>query len=369
MNRARSRQEMEYELLDTGVFDEDRYFDVEVEHAKAGPEDILCRVTVHNRSAQEAALHVLPTLWFRNTWSWPDGSPGPGCARVEPATPAVRAEHHEGRHLLPLRRAGADLLFCENETNAARVWGAEPTTQFPKDGIGDYLLHGADTVNPDREGTKAAAHVRLAVPAGGQAAVLVRLTREDPQTLAAPFAGAEDLIAARRAEADEFYDAITPPAVSDDAKAVMRQALAGMLWSKQCYYFDVDRWLRERRAHPLRAPMRRGQPQRVVVPHVQPGRRVHAGQVGVPLVRRMGPGLPLHPAGHGRPGLRQEPDRPDAVPGVPAPERADARLRVELRRREPPGARLRHAVPAEPGSRTSARWTCPSCRSASPGCC
>ena len=258
VNRARSRHELEYELIDTGVFDDGRYFDVEVEHAKAGPEDILCRITVHNRSSQDAALHVLPTLWFRNTWSWGDGEPKPRLARVESEYPVVRAEHHKVGVFYLHAEPEAALLFCENETNMARVFGAEPATPFPKDGIGDHLLHGADTVNPDGEGTKVAAHVRLVVPAGGQAAVLVRLTREGPETLTAPFAGADELIARRRAEADEFYEAITPPAVTDDAKAVMRQALAGMLWSKQCYYFDVDRWLRERHLHPLRSPIRRG---------------------------------------------------------------------------------------------------------------
>ena len=258
VNRARSRQEFEYELTDTGVFDNGRYFDVEVEHAKAGPEDILCRITVHNRSTQDAGLHVLPTLWFRNTWSWGTGEPRPRLARVESAHPVVRAEHHQLGLFYLHAEPDAALLFCENETNAARVFGAEPATRFPKDGIGDHLLHGTDTVNPDGAGTKAAAQIRLNVSAGGQAAVLVRLTRADPEGLTAPFAGADELIAQRRAEADEFYDAITPPAVSDDARAVMRQALAGMLWSKQCYYFDVDRWLRERHMHPLRAPARRG---------------------------------------------------------------------------------------------------------------
>ena len=260
-NRARSRHEFEYELVDTGVFDDSRYFDVEVEHAKAGPEDILCRITVHNRSPQDAALYVLPTLWFRNTWSWGDRDPKPRIARVPGsglADPVVRAEHHQLGVFYLYAQPEATLLFCENETNAARVPCGEPTTRFPKDGIGDHLLHGAGTVNPDGEGTKVAAQVRLAVPAGGQAAVLVRLTREGPETLTAPLAGTDALIARRRAEADEFYDAITPPAVTDDAKAVMRQALAGMLWSKQCYYFDVDRWLRERHVHPLRAPTRRG---------------------------------------------------------------------------------------------------------------
>ena len=258
VNRARSRHELEYELIDTGVFDDGRYFDVEVEHAKAGPEDILCRITVHNRSSQDAGLHVLPTLWFRNTWSWGDGGPKPRLARVESEHPVVRAEHHKVGVFYLHAEPEAALLFCENETNMARVFGAEPATPFPKDGIGDHLLHGADTVNPDGEGTKVAAHVRLVVPAGGQAAVLVRLTREGPETLTAPFAGADELIARRRAEADDFYEAITPPTVTDDAKAVMRQALAGMLWSKQCYYFDVDRWLRERHLHPLRSPTRRG---------------------------------------------------------------------------------------------------------------
>jgi hypothetical protein len=240
------------------VFGEDRYFDVEVEHAKAGPEDILCRITVHNRSSQDAALHVLLTLWFRNTWSWRDGELRPRLARAAAAHPVVRAEHHQLGVFYLYAEPGAALLFCENETNTARVFGTEPATRFPKDGIGDHVLHGTDTVNPGGEGTKAAARVRLVVPAGGQAAVTVRLTREAPEQTPEPFAGADELIARRRAEADEFYDAITPPAVSDDAKSVMRQALAGMLWSKQCYYFDVDRWLRERHLHPLRAPIRRG---------------------------------------------------------------------------------------------------------------
>ena len=258
VNRARSRHELEYELVDTGIFDEGRYFDVEVEYAKATPEDTMCRVTVHNRSSRDARVHVLPTLWFRNTWSWGGDRPRPRLTRAGSASPVIRAEHPELGVYYLHAAADADLLFCENETNAARIWGAPAGTRFPKDGIGDHLLSGAATVNPDGEGTKAAAHVALQVPGGGQASVLVRLTREGPEALAAPFAGAVELIARRRAEADAFYEAITPPTVSDDAKAVMRQALAGMLWSKQCYFFDVDRWLRERNFHPLRAPAQRG---------------------------------------------------------------------------------------------------------------
>ncbi len=258
VNRARSRYDFEYELIDTGIFDEGRYFDVEVEYAKAAPEDMMCRITVHNRSSRDARLHVLPTLWFRNTWSWGGDPPRPRLTRAGSASPVIRAEHRELGVYYLHAAADADLLFCENETNAARVWGTPTGDRFPKDGIGDHLLTGAATVNPDGTGTKAAAHVALRVPGGGQASVLVRLTREGPEALAAPFAGAAELIARRRAEADEFYAAITPPTVSDDAKAVMRQALAGMLWSKQCYYFDVDQWLRERHLHPLRAPTQRG---------------------------------------------------------------------------------------------------------------
>jgi len=258
VNRNRSRYEFEYELLDTGIFDGGNYFDVEIEYAKASPEDIICRITAHNRAAHEAVLHVLPTLWFRNNWSWPEGGQKPRLARAESVYPAIRAEQnaHGVYHLYA--GADADLLFCENETNVARVFGAEPTTPFPKDGINDHIVHAADTVNPDGEGTKAAAHVRLSVPGGGQAAVLVRLTRTGPQQLTEPFAGADELITQRRAEADDFYQTLTPPQLTADEKATMRQALAGMLWSKQCYYFDVDKWLRERRFHPLRMPLRQG---------------------------------------------------------------------------------------------------------------
>jgi hypothetical protein len=258
VNGTRSRDDFEYELLDTGVFDAGDYFDVEVEYAKASPEDILCRVTVHNRSARAAPLHVLPTLWFRNTWSWGDDEPKPRLARLDAPHPVVRADHASLGAFHLHAEPGAALLFCENETNAARLWGVESPTPFAKDGIGDHILRGAATVNPAGEGTKAAVHARLEVPAGGAARVFVRLTRDGPEALATPFAGADELIARRRAEADEFYDAITPPAVSEDAKAVMRQALAGMLWSKQFYFFDLDRWLRDREAHPLRMPRRRG---------------------------------------------------------------------------------------------------------------
>jgi hypothetical protein len=249
-NARRTRTEMEYELLDTGIFDDDRYFDVEVEYAKASPDDIVCSITVHNRGREDAPIHLLPTMWFRNTWSWAPFSPKPVLRAV--GERSVLADHPQlGVWYLHMESA-ADLLFCDNDTNAERLWNSENTPEYPKDAINDCVVHGhADAVNPARTGTKVAAHTRLVVPAGASTTVRLRIDRTATDD---SFADADAVIASRRADADEFYAAITPAAVSADAAVVMRQALAGMLWSKQCYYFDVDQWLRERRHHPLRPP-------------------------------------------------------------------------------------------------------------------
>ena len=257
-NAQRNRFEMEYELLDTGVFDGDRYFDVEVEYAKVTPDDLVCRITVHNRGPEDAPIHLVPTLWFRNTWSWPPNDPRPTLRRLDGDRATIAADHHElGRWYLHAE-AGAELLFCQNETNAARLWDDDDSPLYPKDGIADHVVHGrTDTVDPTGTGTKAAAHLRAVVPAGGSISYRLRLNTVAPDG-DDPIAAVDPTIATRRAEADEFYEAITPPAVSDDEASVMRQALAGMLWSKQCYSFDVDRWLRERNAHPLRPPHGRG---------------------------------------------------------------------------------------------------------------
>ncbi len=256
-NRARSRFEMEYELLDTGVFDDDRYFDVEVTYAKAGPHDLLCRIEVHNRGPDDAPIHLLPTLWFRNTWTFQPHTPKPTIEQVA-GRPVARAEHHELGVVYLYAEDGAELLFCDNESNAARLWGEADSPPYPKDGIVDHVLHGSPTVNPAAQGTKTAVHLRLDVPAGGSAGTWLRLTSTAPDTVGDPFAGAADVVAAKLADADEFYAAITPPSVPDDAASVMRQALAGMLWSKQSYYFDVDVWLQEHQSHPMRNPKRRG---------------------------------------------------------------------------------------------------------------
>ena len=255
-NKRRSRHEMEYELLDTGVFEGDRYFDVFVEYAKASPEDILVRITLENRGPEAATLHVLPTVWFRNTWSWGGDSARPALRQAGPGV--IAATHPElGPRHLSCDGAPA-LLFTENETNTERLFKAPNRTPFVKDGIDHCVVHGRrESVNPQQQGTKAAAHYPLTVPAGQSLTLRLRL---HDAAAAAPFGSAFDAVMdARRREADEFYATVIPKTVSPDAANVMRQALAGMLWSKQFYYYDVDRWLEERGAAPFK-PNRRAAP-------------------------------------------------------------------------------------------------------------
>ncbi len=254
-NRERSRTEFEYELLDTGVFDDDRYFDVFVEYAKAAPDDVLCRVTVANRGPDAADLHVLPTLWWRNTWGEQRES-RPRMRRVEPGV--IELTHPElGAWRMDVSPE-AELMFTENETNVARLWGGENSTRFVKDGINDHVVSGQATVNPAQEGTKAAAWHRLTVEAGSEVVVDVRLRPADAPAVEGGPLGSDfaSVLAERRAESDEFYESITPPALDEDAAMVMRRALAGMLWTKQWYGYDVDGWLSELGAHPLRSPSR-----------------------------------------------------------------------------------------------------------------
>jgi hypothetical protein len=245
-NKSRSREEFEYELLDTGIFDEDKYFDVFVEYAKADPEDVLIKISVYNRGPQAAKLHVLPTLWFRNTWSDGEGGPKPS---VWANKGAISATHPKlGEYTLQCEGA-PELIFTENETNNHRLWGQPNRTPFVKDGIHEYVVHGnGNAVNPAKTGTKAAAHYVLDVPAGGSKEVRLRLT---VKPAADAFAKFDQIFAQRLADANEFYDRITPKNLSEDEKRVHRQALAGMLWSKQYYYFDLDKWLLEHDAHPV----------------------------------------------------------------------------------------------------------------------
>jgi hypothetical protein len=281
-NRRRGRDQGEFELLDTGIFDDDRYFDVAIEYAKTAPDDILVRISATNRGPDAAELHLLPTLWFRNEWAWGDWH-HLGAGTAPPPRPRlwrdrdtegggeqrVVAEHHDaGRYLLAC--AGADaLLFTENETNLARLY---------KDGIENAVLHGrGDLVNPAGEGTKVAAHYRLLVGAGETATIRLRLMRppessqptkqgvHHPQQRVpgAPtqhpdgsFATFDAVFAARRDEADAFYAALQADDLSDDAKLVQRQAFAGMLWSKQRYNYDVETWLRGDPLQPAPPPGR-----------------------------------------------------------------------------------------------------------------
>jgi len=246
-NGQRSREEMEYELLDTGIFDDDRYFDVFVEYAKADTEDLLVRISVHNRGPEAAQIHVLPTLWFRNTWSVGHRGSKPVLSGIGEST--IRASHPElGDYNLECE-APAELLFAENETNAARLWGQSNPTPYVKDAFHEYVIAGRrEAVNPAKNGTKAAAHYVLDVPAGGSRAVRLRLSQ---QPLANAFAAFDQILAERLADADEFYERIMPKNLTEDERRVYRQALAGMMWTKQYYYFDLDRWLSEHNSHPL----------------------------------------------------------------------------------------------------------------------
>jgi Mannosylglycerate hydrolase MGH1-like glycoside hydrolase domain len=246
-NRRRSREEFEYELLDTGIFDDDRYFDVFVEYAKESPEDLLVRITVHNRGPEAARLHVLPTLWFRNTWSWGEEQSKPSLREVGPG--AIQATHPELGDYWLYCEGAPELLFTENESNASRLWGQPNATPYVKDAFHEYLISGQrQAVNPAKTGTKAAAHYVLDVPGGGSKTVRLRLAAAKA---ADAFGGFESTFKSRIADADEFYERISPHSLNEDERRVHRQALAGMLWSKQYYYFDLDQWLVEHRSHPL----------------------------------------------------------------------------------------------------------------------
>jgi Mannosylglycerate hydrolase MGH1-like glycoside hydrolase domain len=234
-NARRDRRQPEYELLDTGVFDSDRYWDVNVDYAKAAPDDLCIRVHVRNAGPDPATLHLLPTLWFRNRWSW-----DPAIARPEirGSDGQLVAEAAELGRMTLAGSESPELLFCDNETNTQRLWRAPGGPAYPKDGIGDHVARGLATVNPERVGTKAALWYRLEVGAGKTAEIRLRLAPDDHE-LARSWSAT---LTTRAREADEFYTSLAPAATPEES-LVMRQAFAGMLWSKQFYNYDVDRWL------------------------------------------------------------------------------------------------------------------------------
>ncbi len=262
-NHRRDKLSPEFELIDTGIFDDNRYFDVFVEYAKAGVEDMLIRINVVNRGPEAAELHVLPTLWFRNTWSWNGDSAKPQLRRGDGVTmgqsEAVVEVHHQayGRRYLYCQGAH-QLLFTENDTNVRRLYGHENGSAYFKDGINDYVVNGReDAVNPGQTGTKAAAHYRLSVEPGETVTLRLRLTEtEVVSDGGAPFADFDQVVAARQREADEFYSGIIPDDVSDDTRNVMRQAFGGLLWSKQFYHYVINDWLKGDPAQPAPFPER-----------------------------------------------------------------------------------------------------------------
>ncbi|HEX3435945.1 MAG TPA: glucosidase, partial [Pseudacidobacterium sp.] len=247
-NRRRSRTEPEYELIDTGIFDDDRYFDVFVEYAKTSPEDVLIRITAVNRGPDTANLHILPTLWFRNTWSWWSDPPRPSLREVSDLgkTRILEASHTVLGNRWLYSSSAAPFLFTENDTNNERLFGGKNASPYVKDGINGYVVEGkTKAVNSGNTGTKAAIHHQANIKPGESHILYLRLTDVDPSLLTLPFKDTASIFKARIDEADEFYRENTPDGVSGDALNIMRQASAGMLWGKQYYFLDADRWLEE----------------------------------------------------------------------------------------------------------------------------
>jgi hypothetical protein len=254
-NKRRNRSDMEYELLDTGVFDDDRYFDVFVEYGKQTPEDLLIQFSVINRGPDPATLDVLPNLWFRNTWTWWPGTARPSLKQVpvKKGVQAITASHPKLGERYLYCEGDVQLLFTENETNNKRIFGTDNAFPYVKDGINNYVVQGShDAVNPEKTGTKCAAHYHLNLGAGKTATICLRLCDLAPGAIGDPFENFTQIMQTRQREADEFYESITPKRVSKDEALVMRQALAGMLWSKQYFYFDVDKWLTEHGQDPMK---------------------------------------------------------------------------------------------------------------------
>ncbi|MFL6086053.1 MAG: MGH1-like glycoside hydrolase domain-containing protein [Mycobacterium sp.] len=260
-NRRRGKLDPEYELLDTGIFDDDRYWVVDVEYAKADPTDILMTISVTNAGPDTELLHVLPTMWYRNTWSWDADAARPTITATSTGTVATNHPFLGQLELLPgpdPQGASPALLFCDNDTNLERLYGVPSSSRWPKDGINDHVVSGADTVNPERRGTKFAAWYRLTVRPGETAELRLRLRPAGVGPDAASALGPDfsRVVEQRRAEADEFYAELTPSAASSDEAAVMRQAFAGILWSKQFYNYNVARWLDGDPAQPPAPPQR-----------------------------------------------------------------------------------------------------------------
>ncbi len=257
-NRRRGKRDFEFELVDSGIFDQSRFFDVFVEYAKSSPEDILIRITAYNRGLEAATLHLLPTLWFRNTWSWGRDDHRPRLARARDLGDAavIRAEHRYYGTRWLICGDHPELLFTENETNFQRLFGAGNRTQWVKDGINDFVVRGVrEALNPHGEGTKVAAMYRVDIPPGQCQTFRLRLTSDYPSEDVLS-SGFEEVFEERLKEANEFYSKIIPPALSADAQNVFRQAMGGLFWSKQFFHYDVRTWLEGDPAGPPPPPER-----------------------------------------------------------------------------------------------------------------
>ena len=247
-NARRGYLDREFELLDTDAFIEDRYWDITADYAKSSCDDISIRLTIRNAGPEAASLHVLPTMWFRNTWSWGLDDRVPS---IELSDAGLEAQHHSLGSMTLVGDGDPTPLFCNNESNAQRLWGVD-ANPYPKDGIGDHVIHSADTVDPDQRGTKAALHYEVTVGAGASTEIRLRLGREG-DVIGSDF---DDVLDTRSDEADDFYASITPAGSTDEEAMIARQAWSGMLWTKQYYHFDVDRWLDGDPAGPAPAPER-----------------------------------------------------------------------------------------------------------------
>jgi hypothetical protein len=236
--KKRTRNDPEYELIDTGIFDENKYFDIFIEYAKAAPEDILIKITIHNRADADAALNVLPTLWMRNTWSFTDTKIKPLLFEKEPAAIAVKCES-AGEYSLHCE-GDPEIIFCDNNTNNELLYSAKNETGYCKDGVNNYIIHKATTVNPYKEGTKGAANYDIVVKGGDTYTIRLRLTKGEHEQ---PFKDFENILAARLQDANDFYAEIQHDIKNEDAKLVQRQALGSILWNKQFYNYNVQQWL------------------------------------------------------------------------------------------------------------------------------
>ena len=345
-NKRRGRNDMEYELLDTGVFEEDRYFDVFVEYAKHTAEDLLVKISVINRGPEPATIHLLPCLWFRNTWTWWPSTPKPFLRQLSGKTgwKVIEASHAQLGERYLYCEGNVPLLFTENETNNERIFGTSNLSPYVKDGINNYVVAGNHNgVNPEKTGTKSAANYQLTVGAGQTATIRLRLTDRAPKAIGDPFKNFDTTIQTRLAEADAFYKSITPERVGKDKALVLRQANAGMLWNKQYFFFDVYKWLEEHGVDPMTIPGGRAVPKSRLGPHMVNQHIISMpDKWGVPMVCGMGSGVSHHCVVRRRHGFCERTTQPYAAGVLFTSDRANSppSMRVELQRRQSARTRL-----------------------------